>query len=144
MITLSLFRQTIKMTLPVLITTALLFSCAKEPGIGGEATIEGKVYAYHYNSTFTVLLSEYYMPDTYVYIVFGNDINYGKRIKTNYDGAFAFEFLYPGEYTIYTYSLDSAALVQFEVAPPDSAVRSTVFVHKGDDIVDIGNLNVFK
>ncbi len=122
----------------------LLSGCAKEPGIGGNATIRGNVYAKHYNSTFSVLLSEYYVPDTYVYLVFGNDINYGTRIKTNYEGAFEFNYLYEGEYTIYTYSIDSAAIVNFAVAPPDSAVRQTVFIHANDEVVEMEDLVVFK
>jgi hypothetical protein len=130
----------------ILSIAAILFygSCAKEPGIGGNATIRGKVYAKHYNTTFTVLLSEYYMPDTYVYIVFGNDINYGTRIKTNYDGEFEFNYLYEGDYTIYTYSIDSAAIVNFAVAPPDSAVIQTVLLNKNDAVVELEDLVVFK
>lgn len=123
---------------------ALFSSCAKEPGIGGNGTIRGKVYAKHYNSTFTVLLSEYYMPDTYVYLVFGNDINYGTRVKTNYDGEFEFNYLYEGDYTIYTYSIDSAAIVNFAVAPPDSAVIQTVLLNKNDAVVELEDLVVFK
>lgn len=131
--------------LTLAIPVILLFgSCAKEPGIGGNGTIRGKVYAKHYNSTFTVLLSEYYMPDTYVYLVFGNDINYGTRIKTNYDGEFEFNYLYEGDYTIYTYSIDSAAIVNFAVAPPDSAVIQTVLLNKNDAVVELEDLVVFK
>ncbi len=122
----------------------LASSCAKEPGIGGEASISGKVYAKHYNSTFTVLLSEYYVPDTYVYLVFGDDVNYGTRLKTNYKGEFEFNYLYPGEYTVYTYSVDSAAIVNFAVDPPETAVIETVNIDSKNASIDLGDLIIYK
>ena len=115
-------RSMFKKSAVIISGMLLMFSaCSKDAGIGGEASIYGKVYARHYNSTFTVLLSEYYVPDTYVYLVYGDDINYGTRIKTNYNGEFEFNYLYPGDYTIYTYSIDSAAIVNFAVDPPNMA-----------------------
>ena len=91
-------RSMFKKSAVIISGMLLMFSaCSKDPGIGGEASIYGKVYALHYNSTFTVLLSEYYVPDTYVYLVYGDDINYGTRIKTNYNGEFEFNYLYPGD-----------------------------------------------
>ena len=123
----------------------MLFSaCAKEPGIGGEATIYGKVYAKHYNSTFTVLLSEYYVPDTYVYLVYSDDVNYGTRIKTNYNGEFEFNYLYPGDYTIYTYSIDSAAIVNFAVDPPNMAVIKEVFIEQKQSDLEIEDLLIYQ
>lgn len=128
-----------------LIAFALCFSsCTKEPGIGGNSTISGKVYARHYNSNFTVLLSEYYVPDTYVYLVFGNDVNYGARIKTNYKGEFEFNYLYEGAYTVYTYSLDSAALVNFVVAPPETAITEVVNIDGKNASIDIGDLIIYQ
>ncbi len=136
-------KSVIKLGLIIVFVT-FLGSCAKEPGIGGEATISGKVYAKHYNSTFTVLLSEYYVPDTYVYLVFGDDVNYGTRLKTNYDGEFEFNFLYEGEYTIYTYSIDSAAIVNFAVDPPETAIIEKVNINSKDANIDIGDLIIYK
>lgn len=127
----------------LLVLTIGLAGCKKE-GIGGEASIRGNLYAKHYNSTFTYLLSEYPLADTYVYIIFGDEINYGKRIKTNYDGAFEFEYLYKGDYKIYTYSLDSTAIVNGSVSPPDSAIVVNVQIDKRNEVKDIGTINVFK
>lgn len=124
--------------------TLLITACAKEPGIGGEASISGKVYAKHYNSTFTVLLSEYYVPDTYVYLVFGDDVNYGTRLKTNYKGEFEFNYLYPGEYTVYTYSVDSAAIVNFAVDPPETAIIEVVNIDSKNADIDLGDLIIYQ
>lgn len=106
--------------------------------------ITGKVYARHYNSTFTVLLSEYYVPDTYVYIVYGDDINYGSRIKTNYDGEYAFEFLYPGDYKIYTYSIDSAAIMNGIADPPETAVIQTVAISDNKETIALPDFIIYQ
>lgn len=144
MINIFRFRPS-KLSLVLLITITLLVAgCAKEPGIGGNATIKGSVYAKHYNSTFTVLLSSYYVPDTYVYLVFGDDTNYGTRIKTNYKGEFEFNYLYPGAYTVYTYSIDSAAIVNFAVDPPETAIIEEINIDSKNADIDLGDLIVYK
>lgn len=144
-IKLTFFRNMHKQNTVLFFVLMMLFSaCAKEPGIGGEATIYGKVYAKHYNSTFTVLLSAYYVPDTYVYLVYGDDINYGTRIKTNYNGEFEFNYLYPGDYTIYTYSIDSAAIVNFAVDPPNMAVIKEVFIEQKQSDLEIEDLIIYQ
>jgi len=127
---------------PILLV--ILGSCSKEPGIGGESTIYGKVYAHHYNSTFTVLLSSYYVPDTYAYLVYGDDVNYGTRIKTNYNGEYEFEFLYPGDYTVYTYSLDSTAIVNGIPDPPETAVMYSITISDNGDMEVLPDLQIFQ
>lgn len=131
-------------TICVLFLILSISSCQKDPGIGGEAKIRGKVFARHYNATFTTLLSEYYVPDTYVYIVFGDDINYGKRIKTNYNGEFEFEFLYKGNYTLYTYSLDSAAIVNLVPNPPDSAMVQYVNIQDRKQLIELPDFIIYQ
>ena len=84
-----------------------LLSCEKEPGEGGKSSIYGKVYVKDYNSTFTNLEEEYYGPDIWVYIIYGDDRDYGDRILTNYDGTYEFKYLRPGTYHVYAYSKDS-------------------------------------
>lgn len=85
----------------------LLNSCKKEPGIGGHSSITGHVTVRHYNANFNQFLGTFDGADEYVYIVYGNHSGYDARLKTDYKGDFEFNYLYPGEYTIYTYSLDS-------------------------------------
>ncbi len=122
----------------------LFGGCKKEPGIGGDASIRGKVYSYRYNSTFTVKLSENYLPDTYVYLIYGNNISYGTRIKTTYDGAFEFKHLYEGKYKIYTYSKDSVAIVNGKVSPPNVAVIVDVDIKHKKDVFNAGTVKVFQ
>lgn len=84
-----------------------LSACKKEPGFGGDASIAGQVIIRDYNSTFTELIGEYPAEDVYVYLSFGGDEGFDKRIKTDYKGEFKFDFLYEGEYSVYVYSDDS-------------------------------------
>ena len=124
-------------------TIVFCLSCKKEPGIGGDASIQGRVYVKHYNTAFTQFISEYFGPDIYVYIIFGNDISYGKRIKTSYDGAFEFKYLYEGNYKVYSYSIDSAAVVN-GIYKPDSAVIKQVTITGRTQDKDIGSLTIFQ
>lgn len=83
-------------------------SCKKEPGIGGDAQITGQVWTFALNGSLTDTIAEYAAEDTYVYIVFGNNTGFDKRVKTDYDGMYRFSYLYPGEYTLFVYSFDPA------------------------------------
>lgn len=128
----------------MLIAAISATSCKKQPGIGGEASIKGKVYARKYNTTFTALLSQGYVPDADVYIIFGDDLTYGERIRTNYNGEFEFPHLYKGDYTIYVYSKDSAAIVSQQILPEDSAVVKKLTISDRKQEVDAGEIIIFK
>jgi len=128
----------------VLLLTAISFlSCKKEPGIGGDASIQGKVFVKHYNTDFTNFISSYYGPDIYVYLIFGNDISYSKRIKTTYDGGFEFKFLYEGDYKVYVYSIDSLATVTGQYKP-DSAVVQKISISGRTEDADAGTFTIFQ
>jgi hypothetical protein len=96
-----------KILLFSLLLMASLFSCKKEEGIGGDASIIGNVRVRDYNTNFTQLIGEYPAEDVYVYLVFGDNKGYDRRIKTDYEGNFFFKYLYPGDYKVYVYSTDS-------------------------------------
>ena len=117
----------------------LAVSCQKGPGVGGDASIKGSVFVKHYNSTFTQFISEYPGADVYVYLIFGNDISYGKRIKTTYDGQFEFKYLYQGDYTVYVYSIDSTLTVPGGTIP----IIQKVNITDRKQTVDVGTINVF-
>jgi hypothetical protein len=118
----------------------ILSSCTKDPGVGGDATIKGSVHVEHWNTTFTQFISEYAGADVYVYLVFGDDISYGKRIKTNPDGDFEFKYLYKGDYSVYVYSLDSTLLDPSGTIPIEQKVNIT----DRKQIVDVGTFNIFQ
>jgi hypothetical protein len=130
----------------VFIVTILFssYSCEKKPGVGGDAKINGKVYFKHYNSTFTTLIEEGYLADTYVYIVYGDQLSYGTRLKTNYKGEYEFKFLYPGKYKIYTYGLDSLAMVNAQMPVNQRVTLDSCFITKRKEVISLSDLYVFK
>jgi hypothetical protein len=116
-------------------------SCKKEPGIGGDASIKGNIHVRHYNTTFTQFISEYPGSDIYVYIIYGDNDGYGTRQKTIYNGNFEFKYLYPGKYTVYTYSLDSTLTTpnKNNLIP---VVREVEITGKKQE-VDLGTIEIF-
>jgi hypothetical protein len=82
--------------------------CKKQPGEGGFATIEGKVFVRNYDATFTIKNSEYYLPGETVYIIYGTGTEVGNTVKTSYDGSFKFNYLRKGDYKVYVLGKDSS------------------------------------
>ncbi len=123
----------------ILLTGLAFTSCKKEPGPGGKSTVYGKVWVKDYNASFTVLEESYYGPDLWVYIVYGDDRDYGDRIRTSYDGTFEFKYLRPGNYRIYTYSVDSTLQTNADVP-----VMYDVTVPSGRQEIQIPDLVIFK
>lgn len=109
-----------------------VFSCKKTEGYGGKSTLYGKVLERKYNNS-GQFENEYYLPETRVYIVFGNDDFYSDEIRTDFEGKFKFSFLYAGDYTVYTYSECSP------IDPCDSGIRKVELkiqvLKNGDTVV---------
>lgn len=85
------------------------FSCKKQPGEGGFASIEGKVYVKNYDAFFSILNSQYYLPGETVYIIYGDGTEIGNTVKTSYDGSFKFNYLRKGKYKVYVLGKDSSS-----------------------------------
>jgi hypothetical protein len=117
----------------------LLASCNKEPGVGGLASISGKVYVYDVNGTFTDTLSEYYAMDERVYIIYGtDDSTYDDDFRTSLDGSFEFGYLTPGDYTVFAYS--DCITCPSGFAP----VTKTVTITDNKEQLYIGEINILK
>ncbi len=110
-----------------------LFSCTKDEGVGGKATIRGKVIVQDYNDDFSIMLSEYNAAEEDVYIIYGKDKTFGDQVETNYDGTFEFSYLLPGDYSIFIYSEDSSVNLLY-----DTVVIKNITISKKDDIIDAG------
>jgi hypothetical protein len=92
----------------VFLALATLNACTKE-GEGGHASIRGYIHTSKLSSTFTQLLDRYPAKDQDVYIIYGDRTwGFDDRTRTDYQGRFSFDLLYPGNYKIYTYSRDSS------------------------------------
>lgn len=135
----SLFQ---KCRIPVFLVLIMLpffvGSCKKEPGPGGKSTVYGKVLVKDYNSTFTVLQETYYAPEVWVYLVYGDDRDYGDRIQTGYDGTWEFKYLRPGNYKVYALSKDST----LQTNAPVPVLREIVVPDKKQDI-EVPDLVIF-
>jgi hypothetical protein len=90
-----------------LLLIVLFFGCKKQAGEGGFATIKGRLYVKNYDPTFTVLLSEYYLPGESVYIIYGETNEVGDNVKTTNDGTFTFKYLRKGKYKVYAIGKDN-------------------------------------
>ena len=82
----------------------VLSGCEKPAGQGGDATIKGKVWVEDWDKNFNLLQYEFAGADKDVYIIYGDDVNYGDKISTNNNGEFEFKYLRKGKYKIYVYS----------------------------------------
>ena len=122
----------------------LLAACKKEAGPGGTSSIKGKVYAKYYNKNFTILADSAYAPDLDVYIIYGNEFSYGKRVRTSFDGSYEFKYLRPGSYKIFTYSKDSTGSYknQANSYSPDVAVVKLVDITKNKQVKEVPDINV--
>ena len=112
--------------------------CKKEAGEGGTSSISGKVYARDYNATFTVLQGEYYAPDMYVYIIYGDEKDYGNKIRTSYDGTYEFKYLRPGNYKVYCFSKDSLLQTNAEIG-----IMKEVTIKKQYQEVTVPDITIF-
>lgn len=120
----------------------LVFACKKEEGVGGKASIRGFVWLKEYNSNFSTLQLEREAYDEYVYIQYGDNISYGDRIKTSYDGRFEFNYLRPGKYKIYCYSLDPSD--KDNVKPEETmVVMQEVEITSKKETIDLDTLIIY-
>lgn len=118
----------------------LLLACSKGPGEGGNSSIKGHVWVKDINATFQVQ-AQYDGFDEEVYIIYGDDISFSDRIRSNYDGAFEFKYLRPGKYKIFMYSEDSV--------PPASnpnvvTILKEIEVKDKKQTVDAGTFSIYK
>jgi hypothetical protein len=122
------------------IVIVLLLSCKKEPGEGGFASIEGKVFLKNYDAFFSILSSQYYQPGETVYIIYGDQTEVGNTVKTSYDGSFKFNYLRKGKYKVYVIGEDSS--ITNRSNPKIEMVEVTISGKK--DKKNIGDLVILK
>lgn len=117
--------------LPVIILVFLFLGCSKAPGLGGKATIKGKLTGRFYTDTeLTMFAGLSALGDENVYIVYGNDHTfYDDDISTSYDGSFEFNYLRPGKYVVFMYencypcsSLQKEKLFEVEITDKKQVV----------------------
>lgn len=127
-----------------------LTSCKKPAGQGGNSNIQGKIHTKNYNSNFSALLNEYPGADVDVYIIYGDEVSYGDKIKSGPDGVFEFKYLRKGSYKLYVYSKDSIGTISppYSVLNPNLnapkiAVFKNVEISKKKETVDAGTFEIY-
>ncbi|MBK9284478.1 MAG: hypothetical protein IPM51_09180 [Sphingobacteriaceae bacterium] len=118
----------IKYTTVILLSCLILGiqSCKKTAGEGGTSSIKGSIIVEDWNKSFTIKNGEYPGMDEDVYIIYGDDVNYGDRTRANNNGEFEFKYLRKGKYKIYVYSEDNKL----------QAVSGTISVEKEIEITN--------
>jgi hypothetical protein len=117
-----------------------VFSCSKEEGEGGRASIKGHVFAKNYNASFTQLLSSYYAPEEDVYIIYGDNENYDDRVKTGPNGSFEFKHLRKGDYKIFVYSKDDT----FTITSGVKAIYVDAEIKDKEEVVELPDFEINK
>jgi hypothetical protein len=129
-------QKHISKIVPILLFFLILSSCKKQPGEGGFATIKGRLFVKNYDPTYTVLLSQYYLPGESVYIIYGDNNEVGDNVRTTNDGTFTFNYLRKGKYKIYAIGEDSTK-------PSLSIPKETLVeieIKEKKEVVNVGDL----
>lgn len=134
------FNEMNRMTrfLMTLLALALVMpSCNKGAGEGGTGTVQGFVKLVHHpDDDYTLTPDTIVAAKTDVFIVYGDENFFGDDIETGADGGYRFEYLRPGNYTVYAYStLPSGQKVavseMVDLARGAVAQVPTLYIHDG-------------
>lgn len=131
--------KTLNKSIFFLFMATLFMACEKPEGEGGKATIKGSVWTEDWNTTFTVLQSEYAAADIEVYIIYGNNTSYSERIRANYNGEYEFKFLREGNYKIYVYSKDKS----LQSPSGQIAIVKDVKISKKKETVTVDRITIY-
>ena len=98
-------NKTIKLLMTLVAALLLLPACNKGPGLGGTGTVQGFVKLVHHpDDDYTLTPDTMAAAKTDVFIVYGDEAYFGDDAETGADGMYRFEYLLPGQYTVYAYS----------------------------------------
>ena len=130
-------NNAIKSYLVIMVMALALPSCNKGPGTGGSGTIQGFVKLVHHpDDDYTLTPDTMVAAKTDVFIVYGDQSYFGDDVETGADGMYQFEYLLPGEYTVYSYStLPSGEKVAMsetvELTRGATMQAPTLYIHDG-------------
>jgi hypothetical protein len=134
------FLKTKGVYLTLVIALTLAFSgCKKAPGEGGNSSIKGSVWVEDWNGSFTIKNGEYAGADEWVYIIYGDDVSYSDRIRTNYNGEYEFKYLRKGKYKIYIYSKDNTLQSQ----SGDISIVKDIEITEKKQIVTVDKITIY-
>jgi len=121
----------------ILAFALMMSSCNKGPGSGGSGTLQGFVKLVHHpDDDFTLTPDTMAAAKTDVFLVYGDEAYFGNDVETGLDGMYQFEYLLPGDYTVYSYSTlpsGERVAVSETVSLTRGAVQQvpTIYIHDG-------------
>lgn len=130
-------RKTIVFLLVFVAMTLLFPACNKGPGEGGSGTVRGYVKLVHHpDDDYTLTPDTMVAAKTDVFIIYGDEQFFGDDVETNADGMYQFEYLLPGNYTVFSYStLPSgekvAVSASVDLTRGTVAQVPTLYIHDG-------------
>ena len=130
-------RKTIVFLLVFVAMTLLFPACNKGPGEGGSGTVRGYVKLVHHpDDDYTLTPDTMVAAKTDVFIIYGDEQFFGDDVETNADGMYQFEYLLPGNYTVFSYStLPSgekvAVSASVDLTRGTVAKVPTLYIHDG-------------
>lgn len=126
-----------KMILALVMAGLALASCNNKEGEGGTGTVQGYVKLVHHpDDNYQLEADTLNAAKVDVFIVYGDEEFYGDDTETNPDGLYQFNYLTPGDYTVFAYS----TLPNGEKVPVSETVTlerggvaqvPTLYVHDG-------------
>ena len=94
-----------KLLMALLALALIMPSCNKGPGEGGTGTVQGFVKLVHHpDDDYTLTPDTMAATKTDVFIIYGDEAYFGNDVETGADGMYQFEYLRPGDYTVFAYS----------------------------------------
>lgn len=130
-----------KQSIVLLFSCLAFFACTKQEGEGGLNKVSGFVYVQELDEQLQAFGTPYPAQDEDVYIQYGKDAKkVDDKTATSFDGYFEFQYLTPGDYTLFSYS-DDTSDVYADVEIPVSRLFS--FEGKKDE-VNVDTILVFK
>ena len=94
-----------KLLMALLVLALIMPSCNKGPGEGGTGTVQGFVKLVHHpDDDYTLTPDTMAAAKTDVFIIYGDEAYFGNDVETGADGMYQFEYLRPGDYTVFAYS----------------------------------------
>lgn len=127
----------VRIIIAFLVMCFALSSCNNKEGEGGTGTIRGYVKLIHHpDDDYQLNVDTLNAAKTDVFIVYGNDEFYGDDIETDPDGLYQFEYLTPGDYTVFAYSTlatgEKVAVAQtVKLERGQVAEVPTIYIHDG-------------
>ena len=130
-------KKTVNSLLVLILMAMLLPACNKGPGEGGTGTVQGFVKLVHHpDDDYTLTSDTIVAAKTDVFIIYGDEAYFGDDVETNADGMYQFEYLRPGDYTVFAYSTlasgEKVAVSESVTLERGAVVKvPTLYIHDG-------------